>query len=72
MEAPSENKPAPPPQMPNDPAILGVSLLYFDSPSPHFDDETLTDVNLLSCPRAQNLVDTFRCLPSDFDYSLQL
>lgn len=64
VEAPKENKPLPP-QVPNDPAILGVSV------SPFSYKLTTTMMNhsgckfLLSCPRAQNHVDTFRCLPSE-------
>jgi hypothetical protein len=53
-----------PPAMPQDPAIIGVSLPHTPSATP------VKDSKLFGCkpfipPRAQNHVDIFRCLPSE-------
>ena len=51
-QAPTEIK-APPPQMPNDPAILGVSAVQFSFPSPRCpNDEEFSDVKYFCHPRA--------------------
>ena len=64
VEPPKENKPPQAPQMPNDPAILGVSCC----PSQKMLETALmkhSGCKFCHFPRAQNQVDTFRCLPSE-------
>ena len=69
-ETPKENKP-PKPQVPDDPAILGVStlpancLLLMRKRISGYMMKYFSDVNHIKSPRAQNHVETLRCLPSD-------
>lgn len=74
VEEPPAAKENKPPQVPNDPAILGVSVhilqplapFQFDTNQLALSDEEFSDVKSLLSPRAQNHVEIFRCLPSDY------
>jgi len=76
IEKEPEEKPAPQPQVPDDPAILGVSafhkqLLWLCWLSHAYKERVFYVMKNFGCksyivsPRAQNRVEIFRCLPSD-------